>query len=100
MFLLVSTSTLSVASIFIPGSPFLNWIFDVKEELREGANEIFENQELPANNKGADEKNEEGYPSNIAHITTLMVGIIVARFGMYKVLKWHLSFVHSFIRKI
>merc|ERR1712088_322518 len=35
MFLLVSTSTLSVASIFIPGSPFMKWILNAEEETSE-----------------------------------------------------------------
>ena len=58
MFLLVGTSTLSVVSIFIPGSPFITWMTNV-------------------------EKDDEDLPSNIAHVTVLMTGIILARFGKY-----------------
>jgi len=58
MFLLVSTSTLSVVSIFIPGSPFINWISNIKNE-------------------------DHDTSSNIAHVTVLMTGIILARFGLW-----------------
>ena len=58
MFLLVSTSTLSVVSIFIPGSPFINWISNI-------------------------ENDDQDKFSNIAHVTVLMTGIILARFGKY-----------------
>ena len=58
MFLLVSTSTLSVVSIFIPGSPFINWISNI-------------------------ENDDHDKSSNIAHVTVLMTGIILARFGKY-----------------
>jgi len=58
MFLLVGTSTLSVLSIFIPGSPFITWMTNV-------------------------EKDDEDLPSNIAHVTVLMAGIILARFGLW-----------------
>ena len=91
MFLLVSTSTLSVASIFIPGSPFINWILNVEEERQGEATEIFRNSQIVVTTKGAVEKNEQDYPSNIAHITILMVGIILARFGMYIILRKCLS---------
>ena len=58
MFLLVSTSTLSVVSIFITGSPFINWISNIENE-------------------------DNDKSSNIAHVTVLMTGIILARFGKY-----------------
>ena len=58
MFLLVSTSTFSVVSIFIPGSPFINWISNIENE-------------------------DHDKTSNIAHVTVLMTGIILARFGKY-----------------
>jgi len=58
MFLLVSTSTLSVVSIFIPGSPFLSWMSSIENDDQDG-------------------------PSNIAHVTVLMTGIILARFGLW-----------------
>merc|ERR1711997_1425586 len=58
MFLLVSTSTLSVVSIFIPGSPFINWISNIENE-------------------------DHDKSSNVAHVTVLMTGIILARFGLW-----------------
>ena len=58
MFLLVSTSTLSVVSIVIPGSPFINWISNIENEDKDKS-------------------------SNIAHVAVLMTGIILARFGKY-----------------
>ena len=92
MFLLVSTSTLSVVSIFIPGSPFINWILDIEREQRSEASSVAPNtlkdeELLVVANDGNDEnsKNLNGqlYPSNVPHITLLMTGIILARFGKW-----------------
>ena len=89
MFLLVSTSTLSVASIFIPGSPFMKWILNAEEETSEIASETLEypQMQIVVNIKEDAENNRLGYPSNLAHISLLMVGIILARFGMYTILR-------------
>merc|ERR1711997_1146382 len=92
MFLLVSTSTLSVASIFIPGSPFINWILDIEREQHREASSVppnmFKDEELSVVAKdehGENAKNLDGqlYPSNVPHITLLMTGIILARFGLW-----------------
>ena len=85
MFLLVSTSTLSVASIFIPGSPFMKWILNEDDETSEIASETFEypQMQIVVNIKEDVENNSQGYPSNLAHISLLMVGIILARFGRH-----------------
>ena len=90
MFLLVSTSTLSVVSIFIPGSPFINWILDIEREQRSEASSLAPNmlkdeEYLVAgkNDQNAKSLNEQLYPSNVPHITLLMTGIILARFGTW-----------------
>ena len=90
MFLLVSTSTLSVASIFIPGSPFINWILDIEREQRPEASSVAPNmlkdeELLVAGKNDENTKNLDGqlYPSNVPHITLLMTGIILARFGKW-----------------
>ena len=64
MFLLVSTSALSVMSIFLPGSPFITWISSVEKD--EGLSQTYQLEKTDV---------------NIAHITVLMIGIILARFG-------------------
>merc|ERR1712045_320986 len=66
MFLLVSTSALSVVSIFLPGSPFITWISSV--EKGEGLSQADQIEKTDV---------------NIAHITVLMIGIILARFGLW-----------------
>ena len=92
MFLLVSTSTLSVVSIFIPGSPFINWILDIEREQRYEASSLSPNmlkeEELlvvvkDQNDENTKNLNGQLYPSNVPHITLLMTGIILARFGMW-----------------
>merc|ERR1711997_1138527 len=92
MFLLVSTSTLSVVSIFIPGSPIINWILDIEREKRYEASSVAPNmlkdEELSVvvkDQKDENAKNLDGqlYPSNVPHITLLMTGIILARFGLW-----------------
>merc|ERR1711997_1113937 len=92
MFLLVSTSTLSVASIFIPGSPFINWILDIKREERSKASSLapnmFKDEELlvvanDENDENSKNLNGQLHPSNVPHITLLMTGIILARFGLW-----------------
>ena len=92
MFLLVSTSTLSVVSIFIPGSPFINWILDIEREQRSEASSVAPNmlkdEELlvvvkDQNDENTKNLNGQLYPSNVPHITLLMTGIILARFGMW-----------------
>ena len=92
MFLLVSTSTLSVASIFIPGSPFINWILDIEREQRFEASSVapnmFKVEELSVIVKDQNDENTKNlngqlYPSNVPHITLLMTGIILARFGKW-----------------
>ena len=92
MFLLVSTSTLSVVSIFIPGSPFINWIVDIEREQRSEASSVAPNmlkdEELlvvvkDQNDENTKNLNGQLYPSNVPHITLLMTGIILARFGMW-----------------
>jgi len=92
MFLLVSTSTLSVVSIFIPGSPFINWILDIEREQRYEASSLSPNmlkeEELlvvvkDQNDENTKNLNGQLYPSNVPHITLLMTGIILARFGTW-----------------
>ena len=92
MFLLVSTSTLSVVSIFIPGSPFINWILDIERTQRSEASSVAPNmlkdEELlvivkDQNDENTKNLNGQLYPSNVPHITLLMTGIILARFGMW-----------------
>ena len=92
MFLLVSTSTLSVVSIFIPGSPFINWIVDIEREQRSEASSLapsmLKDEELlvvvkDQNDENTKNLNGQLYPSNVPHITLLMTGIILARFGMW-----------------
>ena len=92
MFLLVSTSTLSVVSIFIPGSPFINWILDIEREQRYEASSVAPNmlkdEELlvvvkDQNDENTKNLNGQLYPSNVPHITLLMTGIILARFGTW-----------------
>ena len=92
MFLLVSTSTLSVASIFIPGSPFINWILDIEREQHREASSVppnmFKQEELSVQAKDENDENARNlngqlYPSNVPHITLLMTGIILARFGKW-----------------
>ena len=92
MFLLVSTSTLSVVSIFIPGSPFINWILDIEREQRYEASSLSPNMLTDEgllvvvkdqNDQNAKNLNGQLYPSNVPHITLLMTGIILARFGKW-----------------
>ena len=92
MFLLVSTSTLSVVSIFIPGSPFINWILDIERTQRSEASSVAPNmlkdEELlvivkDQNDENTNNLNGQLYPSNVPHITLLMTGIILARFGTW-----------------
>jgi len=66
MFLLVSTSSLSVVSIFLPGSPFITWISSAEK-----GEELSQTDQI------------EKTDVNIAHITVLMIGIILARFGLW-----------------
>ena len=83
MFLLVSTSMLSVLSIFMPGSPFIRGIMNSKEEVEDflittetlKAENIVEDLSFDVANKDQDSS------SNGIHIIILMVGIILARFG-------------------
>ena len=73
-FLVAITDIISVISIFIPGSPFLSWISDdEKHELTDKTETIINDnyQEL-----------KQDRQSNIAHVTLLMTGIILGRFGM------------------
>jgi len=67
MFLLVSTSTLSVVSIFLPGSPFISHFIPSVEK----------GEELSQTH------HSEQTDTNVAHITVLMIGIIIARFGLW-----------------
>ena len=90
MFLLVSTSTLSVVSIFIPGSPFINWILDIERTQRSEASSVAPNmlkdEELLVvgkNDENTKYLSGQLYPSNVPHITLLMTGIILARFGTW-----------------
>ena len=92
MFLLVSTSTLSVVSIFIPGSPFINWILEIEREQRFEASGVapymLKDEELlvvvkDQNDENTKNLNGQLYPSNVPHITLLMTGIILARFGTW-----------------
>ena len=69
MFLFVSPNLLSVLSNFIPGSPFLeNWLENVERGPAADANE----------NVGIVDQDS---PSNVEHVTALMSGIILGRFG-------------------
>ena len=69
MFLFVSLNLLSVLSNFIPGAPFLeNWIDNIEKDSATDVKENFDN-------KGQDS------PSNVEHVTALMTGIILGRFG-------------------
>ena len=85
MFLLVGTSTLSVVSIVLPGSPFINWILE--EYSSPTVYSRYENtHQEPSTVHGVIREEEavdsnQKNPSNMAHISMLMTGIILARFG-------------------
>ena len=69
MFLFVCPNLLSVLSNFIPGAPFLeNWIDNVEKVSTSDANKYSENMDHDS-------------PSNFEHVTSLMTGIIMGRFG-------------------
>ena len=69
MFLFVCPNLLSVLSNFIPGAPFLeNWIDNVEKVSISDVNEHSENM-------------DHDRPSNVEHVTALMTGIIMGRFG-------------------
>ena len=56
-------------SNFIPGAPFLeNWISQDEKEVLLGMNENMESM-------------DQNRPTNVEHITALMTGIIMGRFG-------------------
>ena len=86
MFLLVSTSMVSVASIFIPGSPFISGIINEEKEGGpfEIGSEMFKGETTVANRNFNEANIERDQASNVAHITMLMIGIIIARFGNYR----------------
>ena len=92
MFMLVSTSTLCVASIFVPGSPFLNNIYGAEEMKQENLGDNMseptmgeaEEQEHSGNNMSEltmEEAEALITQYDFAHITILIAGIIIARFG-------------------
>ena len=69
MFLFVSPNLLSVLSNFIPGAPFLEiWVDNVEQDSAADAKENFDNMDHDS-------------PSNVEHVTALMTGIILGRFG-------------------
>ena len=69
MFLFVSPNLLSVLSNFIPGAPFLeNWMDNVEKVSISDVNKHSENMDHDS-------------PSNVEHVTALMTGIIMGRFG-------------------
>ena len=69
MFLFVSPNLLSVLSNFIPGAPFLeNWVNNIEQDSTADAKENFDNMDHDS-------------PSNVEHVTALMTGIILGRFG-------------------
>ena len=92
MFMLVSTSTLCVASIFVPGSPFLNNIYGSEEMKQEN---LGDNMSEPAMGEAEEQEHSGNNMSELtmeeaealitqydfAHITILIAGIIIARFG-------------------
>merc|ERR1712018_911778 len=73
MFLFVTPNLLSVLSNFIPGAPFLeNWISQDEKDALLGMNENMESI-------------DQNLPTNVEHITALMTGIIMGRFGLWVV---------------
>ena len=71
MFLFVSPNLLSVLSNFIPGAPFLeNWSESVEQESAADAKENVDNM-------------DQDSLSNVEHVTALMTGIILGRFGKF-----------------
>ena len=69
MFLFVCPNLLSVLSNFIPGAPFLeNWMDNVEKVSISNVDKHSENM-------------DQDSPSNVEHVTALMTGIIMGRFG-------------------
>ena len=79
MFLFVSPNLLSVLSNFIPGAPFLeNWVDNVEQDSAADAKENVDNM-------------DQDSPSNVEHVTALMTGIILGRFGKFHTFSMMLS---------
>ena len=69
MFLFVSPNLLSVLSNFIPGAPFLeNWMDFIEKYSAADVKKNFDSM-------------DQNSPSNVEHVTALMTGIILGRFG-------------------
>ena len=80
MFLFVCPNLLSVLSNFIPGSPFLDyWFYDIVKD--EGSKCMNVTEEAAINDSLV--PFDEDSHSNIEHVTALMTGVIMGRFGRY-----------------
>ena len=80
MFLFVCPNLLSVLSNFIPGSPFLDyWFYDIVKD--EGSKCMNVTEEAVTNDDLRPFDHDSH--SNIEHVTALMTGVIMGRFGRY-----------------